>query len=707
MSDVPYSTTSLATAGWLWDKHGEEIIDIAGRGLAKRWFDVEWPESEANYRTHLKELYGFTRLPGNPKRIEINEIYTDVYVQDKPTAFHRIDLDELDSLPFEREKIRLSFERKPILRLAVNEQRLFILGRPGAGKTTFLKYLTLQACAGKIPKTPIFISLKELADSRLEELKPFLELQFKICKIPEVGIIIEHLLQEGAALVMFDGLDEISTEDEQRAKIIQMLMLFSKKYDKVQICVTCRVSSTDYSFTDFTHLEIADFNETQQRLFVEKWYQGEPDKRKLFLTGFEKPENNGLLKSAKTPLLFALLCLVFDETLEFPPRRVDLYKEALYTILNKWDRSRDIKRDKVYQKLSHGRKEQLLARVAAQNFEEGIYFIHEEVLVRQIVQFLQTLPTVDIDEVPEGDVVLKTIEAQHGILIKRTHNLYSFSHLTFQEYFTARYVVDHRGGAALISKHLTDESWREVFLQTASMLDNADGFFELFLKELSRWPKENPWLMELLDWIKVEAYRCKNPHPFSIKLIGLFSIEVFRALTQAITQTSEYLAYEPTYGKDFTHEITYIKDLTHELVNELSLVSTLLGALATTLLPESANVKVLAQKVALTSIPVSTLPNKLANSLANPPGSASAISRDLVLTLQKHLFVIFDFESHLVGYLNLELDEDGIIESLDSEKIKTITDYVKALQLLFDCLELAAVTEREGIKVVAAGGGIG
>jgi len=71
--------------------------------------------------------------------------------------------------------------------------------------------------------------------------------------------------------------------------------------------------------------------------------------------------------------------------------------------------------------------------------------------------------------------VLKSIEAQHGLLVERGREIYSFS-LTFQEYFTARNFVANsdpqvldKNPAQLVS-HMTEPGWREVLLLTAGML---------------------------------------------------------------------------------------------------------------------------------------------------------------------------------------------------------------------------------------------
>jgi predicted NACHT family NTPase len=103
----------------------------------------------------------------------------------------------------------LPFLRRPILQVAIEEKRFYLLGQPGSGKTTFLKYLTLQACAGKISKTPIFVSLKEWSDSKLTLLE-FITEQFDICQFPDAESFISNLLKNGKAFLLFDGLDEVN-----------------------------------------------------------------------------------------------------------------------------------------------------------------------------------------------------------------------------------------------------------------------------------------------------------------------------------------------------------------------------------------------------------------------------------------------------------------------------------------------------------------
>lgn len=69
--------------------------------------------------------------------------------------------------------------------------------------------------------------------------------------------------------------------------------------------------------------------------------------------------------------------------------------------------------------------------------------------------------------------------------MERARGIYSFSHLTFQEYFTAKYIVQNLAAGTLkrlVDQHLTKDKWEEVILLTANLLDQADDFL-LLMKE--------------------------------------------------------------------------------------------------------------------------------------------------------------------------------------------------------------------------------
>jgi predicted NACHT family NTPase len=113
--------------------------------------------------------------------------------------------------------------------------------------------------------------------------------------------------------------------------------------------------------------------------------------------------------------------------------------------------------------------------VAFETFTQDDYFIKQNKLANLLTEAVCTLLTSDQDIPQEidGEDILKAIEAHHGILVERAYQIYSFAHLSFQEYFTARFIATNTTEESLHSlfqEHLTDSRWREVFLLTASLL---------------------------------------------------------------------------------------------------------------------------------------------------------------------------------------------------------------------------------------------
>ena len=136
--------------------------------------------------------------------------------------------------------------------------------------------------------------------------------------------------------------------------------------------------------------------------------------------------------------------------------------------------------DQVYKSLSIQKKADLLSQVAFKTFELNNYFFKQKQVEEYIADYIRNLPDTKTDLKTlqfDSESILKSIEAKHGLLVERARGIYSFSHLTFQEYFTARECVANIGNSESLQKlvsHITEKRWREVFLLAIEMLDNAD-----------------------------------------------------------------------------------------------------------------------------------------------------------------------------------------------------------------------------------------
>ncbi len=244
-------------------------------------------------------------------------------------------------------------------------------------------------------------------------------------------------------IILCDGLDEVPKKEDKRQKIIQELIDFSNEFEESQFVITCRIAASEYHFEGFTYVEIADFDEKQIASFIRNWFMNSSSLANNFLEEFGKIGNERLRDLARTPLILTLLCISYENTLELPIRRSEIYKEALDALLVRWSATRGIKRDEIYNHLSLGRKQQMFARIAAETFQKSQYLIKQEVLEEKIIKYLRNLPQVSMDEEINGTAILKAIESQHGIFVERAQGIYSFSHLTFQEYYAAKYIYEH------------------------------------------------------------------------------------------------------------------------------------------------------------------------------------------------------------------------------------------------------------------------
>lgn len=463
----------------------------------------------------IQKRCGWMRVLDMTHPIGLNDIYTDVNILEKITGRRRLEIAQLSENcnpeNFERFGLNQVVEKRvPGLKAVKECSKLMILGKPGAGKTTFLKRIAIQCNLGQFlaVHVPIFITLKDFAEAPQQpSLLQYINDQFALNDISDQQIT-KTLLHQGRVIVLLDGLDEVRQADNDR--ILKEIRDFSTQYDANFFVMTCRIASKEYTFEKFSEVEVADFEDKQIAEFATKFFQTkDPKKAQQFIQKLH--ENKRIKELATNPLLLTLLCLLFGESTDFPSNRSELYQEAVDVLLKKWDGTRRIERDQVYHKLSFKRKEDLLSKIALETFEEGNYFFKERLVEGYISNYIQNLPDAQTDPealLLDSKAVLKSIEAQHGLLVERARGIYSFSHLTFHEFFTARDIASQQVFPQLVS-HITDKRWREVFLLTIGILPKADDLLQLMKQRINKLFATDETLQKFLNWVDLKSSSVK------------------------------------------------------------------------------------------------------------------------------------------------------------------------------------------------------
>ena len=380
-----------------------------------------------------------------------------------------------------------------------------VLGAPGSGKSTFLKRVALEAFKGKKGEykhslIPSFIELKRFNQPEINIAK-IIAKELSNCGFTQSQEYVITGLELGKFLIVLDGLDEVPTSNLELA--IKQINEFVNKYQKNRFIISCRIALKK-SFTKFTEVVIADFDNKQIEKFIANWFQSPQDKQaKVAEKCWQLLQANKNAKElAKTPLLLTFLCLVYEKGQSFPDNRSELYGKALRILLEEWASEKRIEQNKIYRGLNRELEEIILSEIAYNNFVRDKLFFPKEA----IIQTIESFPTRNINAPAKlnGEAVLNAIALQQGILVERAADIYAFSHLTLQEYLTAQYIKENNLIEDLVSNHLTDNRWQEVWLLVAGLMRGGADKLLLLMEQEARNYLQTPIgknrLVPLLEW---------------------------------------------------------------------------------------------------------------------------------------------------------------------------------------------------------------
>lgn len=460
------------------------------------------------YWEHLERKCNTMRVLDMSEPVELNSIYVDFNCfKDIPgrkqQALQNLIRDlsadnpeNLKRLPFLDNENQI-----PGLEAVKSYPKLMILGKPGAGKTTFLKYLAINSnlLEESIERLiPVFIPLREFSETgNLHNLIDAVVHEFTQY-IPNYESQIKLFLEKGKCLILLDGLDEVLNHDQIYQKIEHLI----NSYPENRFVITCRTGASDYVFKSFTEVEAVDFAREQVEEFARNWftYRGEVKVSEEFIKKLQ--DNEQVKELATNPLLLTILCWTFEDSYDFTRSRYGLYADAVDSLLRRWDASRRIER-KSSLKLSRQRKIAMFSQIAYDglNHNPPKLLWQKWELEQKLIDFIESI-SFEIDTYD----VLREIEANYGLLIQKAKRIYSFSHLTFQEYFAAEYIVENREVVSLekfVEQNLMKRQWREVFILITERLSQAkvDEFLQLMFKRTNEIIKNSQPLQDMLKWL--------------------------------------------------------------------------------------------------------------------------------------------------------------------------------------------------------------
>lgn len=361
--------------------------------------------------------------------------------------------------------------------------RVVILGGPGTGKTTTLKYLVSRRAFQALEKTqspstkllPIFLSLADLARSGKTLQSYLVDVVENLSIDKSFAAALWKAIQRGQAFIALDSLDEVPPA--QRSQMIALVSILAGDPGNVWL-VGSRF--TDYKSGQlkagqFAEWELLSMTSELRRELAEKLF---PELRHLLRSQADEHSSPSdfvnLLEHhpqaapwGDNPLLFSLAAAVYVKTGGLPQSRAVLYQQVIEAVLM------------LKEPDSVARKHLLraLTGLALWLYEQkkGRTFTLHELLI--------CLEEVRHHSWEEAERLAQKITTS-GALDIVARETYGFRHQTFQEYLAAaelaRMLIGHdeqkrENALALAWRKRTYSRWTELLCLMIGILANEHG----------------------------------------------------------------------------------------------------------------------------------------------------------------------------------------------------------------------------------------
>lgn len=309
------------------------------------------------------------------------------------------------------------------------KKSIFLLGGPGAGKTTILRRIAQYLARSATDGLPVFVSLNRVDSpseiALLNECVASLQLQGYNLSPRS----FRRLLASGGCRLLLDGLDETGRNVAKFRSLIENL---DRKFPKACMIVCCRDTFLISGWRGVMTVNLKPFNDDQLKRFIDRWFTAEPSSAKYLHASLA--DNESMIEIARIPLNAALLCSIVRTNRDLPTNEVEMYDERLNLLLAKWEQAKGIPAmpTKVRRTFLH-----FLMNLAVQLHEDELRAIKNDQARRYADAFVTQSYHKSGAELIEDCI-------RRGLLFMESDGGVSFGHLAYQEFLVAKWLCHHQ-----------------------------------------------------------------------------------------------------------------------------------------------------------------------------------------------------------------------------------------------------------------------
>ena len=340
------------------------------------------------------------------------------------------------SLSIKKNDSVINIDDNKLSSFVLDKKRAVISGSAGLGKSILCKSLFLEMIDNCHEIYPIFIELRELKNHSNLSLIEYICEEISSSKNSITEKNLEDLIERGNILLILDGFDEI--DFDIRDRYTKDILKLSKKYKNINIIISSRPDECFSSWSGFYVLTMNELSKDKAVELVRKLNYDIELKNK-----FIQKINDELYKTHPSfignPLLLTMMLLTFQEFAEIPKKIHLFYEQAFQTLFLKHDALKESYKRKSKSGLDINEFKQVLSYFCIKTHVDKKIIFRENDAIKILNQAINHF------NINEHGVNAENIlyDLMNNLCLIHRDGLHlTFTHRSFQEYFTAIYIKD-------------------------------------------------------------------------------------------------------------------------------------------------------------------------------------------------------------------------------------------------------------------------